>query len=172
MVGTDARRRAGGWERARYGRLAAASAMSLALAACASAHSTSGQSTGAPDCSTKFAMSAAPTTVRPGELVALSDNAPAARASGAELGDPGTLGTVSHGQYTPLWNLGAIRPGQPSRNWPAGNPVAGVGINNQPFKIRVPQVQPGRYSIQFEYGYHPASAAPVSGNICVTITVR
>jgi hypothetical protein len=106
MVGTDARRRAGGWERARYGRLAAASAMSLALTACASAHSTSRQSTGPPDCSTKFAMSAAPATVRPGDLVALSDNAPAARASGAELGDPGTLGTVSHGQYTPLWNLG------------------------------------------------------------------
>ncbi len=69
-------------------------------------------------------------------------------------------------------NLGAIRPGQPSRNWPVGNPVAGVGINNQQFKIRVLQVQPGRYLIQFEYGYHPASAAPVSGNICVTITVR
>ncbi len=171
MVGTDARLRADGWERARYGRLAAACAMSVALAACASAQSTSAQSTGPPDCSTKFAMTAAPATVRPGDLVALSDNAPAARASDAELGDPGTLGTVSHGQYTPLWNLGAIRPGQPSRNWPAGNPVAGTGIYNQRFRIRVPDVQPGRYLIQFEYGYHSASAAPVSGNVCVTITV-
>jgi hypothetical protein len=167
MVRTDARRRAGRRESARCGRLAAACAMSLALAACASA-----QPTGPPDCFTKFAMSAAPATVRPGDLVALSDNAPAARASGAELGDPGTLGTVSHGQYTPLWNLGAIRPGQPSRNWPVGNPVAGVGINNQPFKIRVPDVRPGRYLIQFEYDYHLASAAPVPGNLCVTITVR
>jgi hypothetical protein len=56
--------------------------------------------------------------------------------------------------------------------WPVGNPVAGTGIYNQPFKIRVPHVQPGCYLIQFEYGYHSASDAPVSGNVCVTITVR
>ncbi len=167
MVRTDARRGACGWERARYGGLAAASAMSLAVAGCASP-----QSTGPPDCLAKFAMRAAPTTVRPGDLVALSDNAPAARPPGVEFGDPGTLGTVSHGQYTPLWDLGAIRPGHLSSNWPADNPVAGAGIKNQPFRIRVPDVQPGRYLIQFEYDDHAASAAPASGNVCVTITVR
>jgi hypothetical protein len=168
MVERGARRQAGGRECARYGLLPATCALGLALAAgCASA-----QSTGPPDCSARFAMSAAPVSVRPGDLVALSDNAPAAWASNAQLGDPGTLGTVSHGRYTPLWNLGVIRPGHPGRNWRVGDPVAGVGIYNQPFKIRVPDVQPGRYLIQFAYGYSSASDAAVTGNACVTITVR
>jgi hypothetical protein len=67
---------------------------------------------------------------------------------------------------------GVIRPGQPGRNSPAGDPVAGTGTGNQPFKIREPDVQPGRHLIQLEYDYELASAAPVNGNVCVTITVR
>jgi hypothetical protein len=62
MVRKGARRRAGGRERASYGRLAAAFAMSLTLAGCASA-----QSTDPADCLTKIAMKATPATVRPGE---------------------------------------------------------------------------------------------------------
>jgi len=105
-----------------------------------------------------FRLHISPTHVRVGQTVTLEANGPRASRAGVSTESWGLLGTDSGGHFAATYNLAAITAFDPhARNTPLGTALAGVGLPNRPFRVRVPPVSRGSYIIQFAYSVEPGS---------------
>ena len=110
-----------------------------------------------------FHLRASSSHARVGQSVILAANGPRAPAAGVSTQSWGLLGTNSGGRFTATHNLAAITAFEPhARNAPLGVAIAGVGLPNRPFRIRVPPVPSGSYIIQFAYFAEPGSMGNTS----------
>lgn len=106
----------------------------------------------------RFQLHISSTHARVGQSVTLAANGPRAPAAGVSTENWGLLGTNSGGHFTATYNLAAITAFDPhARNVPLGTGLAGVGLPNRPFRVRVPPVPNGSYIIQFAYFVEPGS---------------
>lgn len=123
-------------------------------------------------------LSASPAHARPGEVVTLTANG-LPRKGVVELQDWGLLGIASHGHFAASYNLGAQPPSRVRHvhNIKAGSHVslAGTGLPNRPFVIKVPPVPSGNYIIQFAYSAAPQSMStsnPEFYTLCARLPVN
>jgi hypothetical protein len=115
-------------------------------------------------------------TARPADLVTVRSEGPW-HDSNVETGNYGLLGITKNGRFTPVYNLAALAPGiLPGHNFPFGssNRIAGVGLPNRPFHIRVPPVRNGMYIVQFNYSAAPttSNAGPKTYNLCASLHIH
>jgi len=153
-------------------------AVGVALSGCGSVSAGGAAVTGAAGCSAgRYELYARPGVATAGQLVTLSSNAPAPIYR-AETGNWGLLGTVTSGRkFVPAWNLAAIVTGLPvTRNVPIGSSIAlaGVGLPNRPFRVRLPDVAPGQYLIEFGYSIATDAAGQRRKffTLCAPVVVR
>jgi hypothetical protein len=105
-----------------------------------------------------FRLHISSTHARVGQSVTLAANGPRAPAAGVSTESWGLLGTDSGGHFAATYNLAAITAFDPhARNVPLGSALAGVGLPNRPFRVRVPPVPSGSYIIQFAYFVEPGA---------------
>ena len=88
----------------------------------------------------------------------------------------GLLDGEVNGHLMPIYNLAAIAVGIPRRPnvrvGPAGA-IASVGLPNRPFRIEVPNVPAGIYTIEFTYSAAPTSSGtgPKVYDLCARLSV-
>ena len=88
----------------------------------------------------------------------------------------GLLDSEINGHLMPIYNLAAIALGIPRRQNVRVGPavaIASVGLPNRPFRIEVPNVPDGIYTIEFTYSAAPTSSGtgPKVYDLCARLTV-
>ena len=105
-----------------------------------------------------FRLHISSTHARPDQTVRLAATGPGTPSAGVITESWGLLGTASNGRFVASYNLAAITPFlRHAHNAPLGTILAGVGLPNRPFRVRVPHVPSGNYVIQFAYTVNPGS---------------
>jgi hypothetical protein len=97
----------------------------------------------------------------------------------------GLFGSLKNGRFTPSYFLFAVfgnRPPPQSTgvlpySTSAATAIAGTGLGNRPFHVRIPPVPRGQYIIKFAYTVRPgevklARARAGTYNLCAPVTVR
>jgi hypothetical protein len=149
-------------------------ALATAAAACTGTGSSPAHSAYPRGCSKAFRLKVSANSASPGQVLTVSAEG-RWRSSNVETESYGLLGTVRSGRFTPIYNLAAIVPGLRQKNIPVGpsGGVGGVGLGNQPFRIKVPPVHSGSYVVQFLYSVPPTSAngGPKTYNLCALLHI-
>lgn len=118
--------------------------------------------------------------VHPGDLATVSRNGswPSGEIPGpVPLQSPGELGIESNQQFKPLYYIFASIAGMTKYSQDiAFGPtvaVAGAALPDKDFRIKVPDVSPGNYVIEFEYGLSSVRrpVTPINYLLCAQLSI-
>lgn len=149
-------------------------ALAFSSAACSSqsqAHELRGCYVGA------YHLEVNPSTAGPDDLVTVTASGPW-QGNNITTESYGLFGMDKGGRFVATYNLAAIAPGiQREQNVPIGpsGAVGGVGLPNEPFRVRVPTVPNGDYVVQFSYSVSPGASSsngPRLYNLCASLHVK
>jgi hypothetical protein len=112
----------------------------------------------------RFELRVRPTLTSAGELLKLSTNGPGS--SSITHDSWGTFGRVRQGRFEALYDVSAAVGSHGPISHPGviritdqPQPLAGVGLPDHPFLIRVPKVSSGRYLVEFYYSVNGLTRA-------------